>query len=361
MFDRLAPVEARFEEVTRRLADPAATADIAQYQRLMREHRQLEPLVEATREYRRALADIDEARRIIEEESDRDFVALAKEELETQERRRDGIEERLKELLLPRDPNDDRNTILEIRGGTGGDEAGLFAGDLFRMYSRYAERLGLTLEVMSSSPAASGGFKEVVALITGKDVYGRLKYESGVHRVQRIPATETQGRIHTSTASVAVLPEADEVDVEINPADLKIDVFRSSGPGGQSVNTADSAVRITHLPTGLVVQCQDERSQLKNRSKAMKVLRARLMDMAIREQQAAEAAARRAQVGTGERSEKIRTYKFPQSRVTDHRIKLTVHDLADVMDGELDEIIEALRLADRTKKLEQQAIDAADE
>jgi peptide chain release factor 1 len=352
MLDRLAALEERFDELVRLLSDPAVVSDIPTYQRITKEHRRLEPLVETSRKYRTTLANIEEARRILDEESDKELVSLAKDELETLEAQRDELERKLKDLLIPKDPNDDRNTILEIRGGTGGGEAGLFAGDLFRMYSRYAESKGWRLEVLSSSPAPAGGFKEIIALIAGEGVYGRLKYESGVHRVQRVPVTEAQGRIHTSTASVAVLPEADEVDIEIDPADLKIDVFRSSGPGGQSVNTADSAVRVTHIPTGIVVQCQDERSQLKNKAKALKVLRARLMNKAIGERQAAEAAARKAQVGSAERSEKIRTYNFPQSRMTDHRIKLTVHNLSQIVDGELDEVIDVLRLADRANRLE---------
>ncbi len=352
MLDRLAAIETRFIEIERLLSDPAATTDIAQYQKLAKDHRQLAPIVETGRQYADVLAQLAEARRIVEEEQDRDLVAMAKDEIAVLEGRAAALEETLKQQLIPKDPNDDRNTILEIRGGTGGDEAALFAADLFRMYSRYAESKGWSLEVMSTSEASAGGLKEVIAQISGEGAYGRLKYESGVHRVQRVPATEAQGRIHTSTASVAVLPEADDVEVEIDPADLRIDVFRSSGPGGQSVNTADSAIRITHLPTGLVVQCQDERSQLKNKAKAMKVLRARLLDRAITQQQSEEAAARRAQVGTGERSEKIRTYNFPQSRVTDHRIKLTVHNLSEILDGNLDELIEALRMADRANQLQ---------
>ncbi len=352
MLDRLAAIETRFTEIERLLSDPASTTDIAQYQKLAKEHRQLAPIVETGRRYADVLVQLAEARRIVEEENDRDLIAMAKEEIVALEDRAASLEETLKEQLIPKDPNDDRNTILEIRGGTGGDEAALFAADLFRMYSRYAESKGWSLEVMSTSEASAGGLKEVIAQISGEGAYGRLKYESGVHRVQRVPATEAQGRIHTSTASVAVLPEADDVEVEIDPADLRIDVFRSSGPGGQSVNTADSAIRITHLPTGLVVQCQDERSQLKNKAKAMKVLRARLLDRAITQQQSEEAAARRAQVGTGERSEKIRTYNFPQSRVTDHRIKLTVHNLSEILDGNLDELIEALRMADRANQLQ---------
>lgn len=353
MLERLAAIEQRFDEVVRLMTDPDVISDLDRYRKLNKEHHDLQDVVEVSREYRTLLEELEEARRIVEEEDDSDLVEMAETEIETLTEQRDDIEERLKELLLPKDPNDDRNTIIEFRGGTGGDEAAIFAGDLFRMYSRYAERKGWSLEVMSSSPSGAGGFKEIISLVKGEGAYGRLKFESGVHRVQRVPATETQGRIHTSTASVAVLPEADEdVDVEINPADLEIDVYRASGPGGQGVNTTDSAVRITHLPTGLVITCQDERSQIKNRAKAMKVLRSRLLDMKIREQQAAEAADRKHQIGTGERSEKIRTYNFPQSRVTDHRIKLTVHSLPAVMDGDLDEIIDALRLAERNAKLE---------
>jgi peptide chain release factor 1 len=353
MLDRITAVEKRFEEILLMLADSTIIADQARYRDISREHRHIEPIIKAGNEYRKASEGIEEANAIISDGSDQELVDLAKEELEELEVELVETEEKLKELLLPKDPNDDRNTILEIRAGAGGDEAGIYAGDLYRMYSRFAEEHGMKLELMNSSPASSGGFKEISALITGEGAYGMLKFESGVHRVQRVPATESQGRIHTSTASVAVLPEANDVDIAVKPDDLKIDIYRSSGPGGQSVNTTDSAVRITHLPTGVVVQCQDERSQLKNKTKAMKVLRARLLDKAMQDQHDKEAATRKAQVGTGDRSEKIRTYNYPQSRVTDHRIGLTVHNLPEIMNGFLDDVIEALKLAEKTALLEQ--------
>jgi peptide chain release factor 1 len=353
MLERLTAIEGRYDEVTRLMADGDVIADRKQYMVLNKELLRLQPIVDATIIYRGLTEELAEAQRIVNDESDEDLIEMAKEEIEPLEQKLESLEQTIKDLLLPKDPNDDRNTIMEFRGGTGGDEAAIFAGDLFRMYSRYAESKGWKLEILSSSASSGGGFKEVIASVTGEGAYGQLKYESGVHRVQRVPATETQGRIHTSTASVAVLPEADgDVDIEISPSDLNIDVYRSSGPGGQSVNTTDSAVRITHLPTGVVVTCQDERSQIKNRAKAMKVLRSRLLDAKIREQQEGEAADRKLQIGTGERSEKIRTYNFPQSRVTDHRIKLTVHNLTEIMDGALGDVIEALRLAERTKLLE---------
>jgi peptide chain release factor 1 len=337
----------RAEEVTRELADPAVARDPARLQALGREHARLVSITRLAERRDRLREDLRQAREIATESTDPELIALATADLERLPAELAAVEAELHDLLLPPDPLDDRDAILEIRAGTGGDEAALFAGDLFRMYTRFAERRGLRVEVMSLSEGAQGGIKEVIAAVRGRGAYGLLRRESGVHRVQRVPATEAQGRIHTSAATVAVLPEAEEVDVRIDPQDIRVDVFRSSGPGGQSVNTTDSAVRITHLPTGIVVSQQDQKSQLQNKLRAMEVLRARLLDKLLAEQEAARAAERRAMVGTGDRSAKIRTYNFPQSRVTDHRIHFTAHNLSEVLDGRLDELVEALRLASR--------------
>jgi len=341
MFDRLPEIEKRFEELERRVADPEVIANRREFAALSKERSQLEETVLRWRERQRLARDIDEHRELAQEK-DPDMRELAKSELPALEARLVELDATLKRLLLPKDPNDERNTIVEIRAGTGGDEASLFAADLFRMYTRYAERQGWRVEVLSSSPTGLGGFKEVIAMVQGKGAFSRLKFEGGVHRVQRVPVTETQGRIHTSAVTVAVLPEAEDVEVDLAAQDLRVDVYRSSGPGGQSVNTTDSAVRVTHLPTGLVVTCQDEKSQHKNKAKALKILRARLLERAHQEQQSAIAANRRAMVGTGDRSEKIRTYNFPQSRVTDHRVNLTLHQLERVLDGDVDPIVDAL-------------------
>lgn len=343
MFDKLHEVEARFEEVGRKLADPAIVGNANKLRELSKEHSELETLVEAFRALRKIETDIAGNRDIMANEKDKDLVAMAVDELASLESAKAEVEERLNVLLTPKDPNDDKNVVLEIRSGTGGDEAALFAGELFRMYSRFAEQRGFRVELVSASEGTAGGFKEVIALIEGTGVYSALKFESGVHRVQRVPATETQGRIHTSAATVAVLPEAEEADIEVLDKDLKIDVYRSSGAGGQSVNTTDSAVRITHLPTGVVVVCQDERSQLKNKSKALKILRSRLLEAAREEAEAKMAADRKQMVKSGDRSDKIRTYNFPQDRLTDHRIGLTVHNLPGIMQGNLDNVVTALR------------------
>jgi peptide chain release factor 1 len=339
----------RAAEVERLLADPAVARDSAQLQSLGREHARLAPIARLAERQSRLQRDLDQARELADE-ADPELVALVRADLARVPAELDAVTAELQDLLVPRDPHDDRDAIMEIRAGTGGDEAALFAADLYRMYQRFSERRGLRWEPMSLSDGTLGGIKEAIVAVRGPEAFGLLRRESGVHRVQRVPATETQGRIHTSAATVAVLPEAEEVDVKIEPNDLKIDVFRSSGPGGQSVNTTDSAVRITHLPTGVVVSQQDQKSQLQNKLKAMEVLRARLLDRMIAEQESARARDRRAMVGTGDRSAKIRTYNFPQSRVTDHRINLSVHNLADVIDGDLDPLVEALRVASRQEQ-----------
>ncbi|HOD34948.1 MAG TPA: peptide chain release factor 1 [Syntrophales bacterium] len=342
MFNKLKDIENRYETLEKKLGDPSVVSNRVEYQKYAKEHADLRELVETYREYEKVKDQIEEYQKILRD-NDEELKEIAREELPQLKERASALEGRLKILMIPRDPNDDKNVILEIRAGTGGDEAALFAADLYRMYARYAENANWKVDILSSSAASGmGGFKEIILLIEGKGAYSRLKYESGVHRVQRVPVTETQGRIHTSAATVAVLPEAEEVEVQIDPGDLKIDVFRSSGHGGQSVNTTDSAVRVTHIPTGLVVSCQDEKSQHKNKAKAIKVLRARLLDRMQAESHAEISEMRRKQVGTGDRSERIRTYNFPQGRVTDHRIGLTLYNLEKVIDGDLQHIIDSL-------------------
>jgi peptide chain release factor 1 len=342
VLDKLAEVERRFEALEARLADPSIFRDPDEYRKCAKERAELEEVVGAYRELRRVQAEVAEHEALVGD-ADPELREMAKAELPGLRKRAEGLTERLKILLLPKDPNDQKNVLLELRAGTGGDEAALFASELFRMYAKYAERRGWRVDIMSQNVTGIGGIKELIALIEGKDVFSQLKYEAGVHRVQRVPATESAGRIHTSTVTVAVLPEAEEVEVELDEKDLRIEVFRAGGPGGQSVNTTDSAVRITHVPTGIAVSCQDEKSQHKNKAKAKKVLLARLLERQQEEQRRKEAAERRGQVGTGERSEKIRTYNFPQSRLTDHRIGLSVYDLAKRLDGDLDDIITGLR------------------
>jgi peptide chain release factor 1 len=342
MIEKLKGIEERFIKIEHLLSDPDVMADQKKYQAYLKEHGELNKIVPVFREYEGVEGELKEAKDLLKD-SDPDIRAMAKEEIPMLESRIAELNDQLNVLLMPKDPRDDKNVILEIRAGTGGEEAGIFTGDLFRMYTRYAESKHWKIEIIEKNDSAAGGFKEVVAMVQGKGAYSQFKYESGIHRVQRVPDTETQGRVHTSAVTVAVLPEAEDVDIDINPADLKVDVFRSSGPGGQSVNTTDSAVRITHIPTGVVATCQDEKSQHKNKAKAMNVLKSRILDAKIQEEEAKRAADRKGQVGTGDRSGRIRTYNFPQGRMTDHRIGLTLYRLDSVMEGDIQEIIDALR------------------
>ena len=353
MLEKLQAVEDKYLELESLISDPAAMQDMNRWQRYSKEHASLTPIVEKFREYKRVLKSIAEDKAMFEESLDDEMRKMVEEELAGLAVQKERLDQELPVLLLPKDPNDDKNVIVEIRGGVGGEEAALFAGDLFRMYSRYAERQGWRTELIDANATEIGGFKEVSFLVAGFGAYSRLKYESGTHRVQRVPVTESGGRIHTSAVTVAVLPEAEEVEIEINPGDLRIDTYCASGAGGQYVNRTETAIRITHLPTGIVVQCQDEKSQLKNKEKAMKVLRARILDQARREQESAVAADRRSQVGSGDRSERIRTYNFPQGRVTDHRIGLTLHKIDAVLNGEIDELLNALITADQAERLKQ--------
>ncbi|MCD8214994.1 MAG: peptide chain release factor 1 [Clostridiales bacterium] len=351
MFDRLEDTEKKYEDLTLKIGDPDIIADNGLWRGLMKEHSELEPIVEKYREYKGAKEAIAEAKELLSDKTDEDFRELVKEELAENTRRLGVISDELKLLLLPKDPNDEKNVIVEIRGGAGGDEANIFAGDLFRMYSKYSEQKGFSIDIMNTSYGDVGGFKEITFMVKGKGAYSRLKFESGVHRVQRVPETESGGRIHTSTVTVAVLPEAEEVDVKLDPKDYHFDVFRASGNGGQCVNTTDSAVRLTHHPTGIVISCQDEKSQRMNKEKALKILMSKLYRLEEEKKQSEIAEERHRQVGSGMRNEKIRTYNYPQNRVTDHRIGLTIHRLDSIINGDLDEIIDNLTTADRSEKL----------
>jgi len=354
MFSRIEIFDKRYSELNKKIYEPSIAANVEEYQKIMKEIRDIEPLVEKYREYKQAKQTIEDSLEILNDSSsDSEFKELAQMELDESKKRVEVLEDELKILLLPKDPNDERNVIVEIRGGAGGEESALFSSVLYRMYSMYAERKGFKTELINANETELGGFKEISFMINGEGAYSRFKYESGVHRVQRVPETESQGRIHTSTTTVAVLPEAEEVEMEINPKDLKIDTFRSSGAGGQHINKTSSAIRITHLPTGMVVECQDERSQYKNKDKAMKVLKSRLLREKQEAQENAISAERKSQVGSGDRSERIRTYNYPQGRLTDHRIGLTLYKLEDILNGDLDEVIDALVAADRAEKLKQ--------
>ena len=351
MFTKLEEVEKKYEELIRQISDPAVTSDPNRYKKLAKERAELTELVDAFRQYKKTAVAIEDNRHIASQDSDPELRELAKEELIQLEQKKDRLEKELKQLLLPKDPNDEKNILLEIRAGTGGEEAALFAADLFRMYSRYAERRGWKTEILDHSPTGLGGIKEVIALISGDRVYSDLKYESGVHRVQRVPKTEASGRIHTSACTVVVMPEAEDIDIQIDEKDLRVDVFRASGPGGQGVNRTDSAVRLTHIPTGMVVQCQDERSQHKNKARALKILKSRLLDTEQQRQVDERSATRKEMVRSGDRSEKIRTYNFPQSRMTDHRIGFSSHNLSAILDGDIGELISSLRTHYQTEVL----------
>lgn len=356
MLDKLEAINDRFNEVSELIVDPNVISDMKRYSSLNKEYKELNKIVEVYKEYKLLLANIDNTKKVLETEKDPEFREMAKEEMDNLLPERDTMEERIKEMLIPKDPNDSKDIILEIRGGTGGDEAAIFAGDLYRLYQRFCDRMGWKMELIDFTEGTSGGYKEIIVGITGEDVYGKLKFESGVHRVQRVPATETQGRIHTSAASVAVLPEVEDVDVQINMNDVRKDTFCSSGPGGQSINTTYSAIRLTHIPTGVVVQCQDEKSQIKNFEKALKVLRSRLYEVELKKQQDELSVQRKSMVGSGDRSDKIRTYNYPQSRVTDHRIGLTVYNLPTVMDGDIIEFIDQLRIAENAERLKEGSV-----
>lgn len=355
MLDKLEAIKQRFEEVNEQLIQPDVVSDLKRYKSLNKEFKDLEKIVAEYERYKLLLSNIEHTKEVISTEKDEDFREMAKEELDELLPQREEMEERIKEMLIPKDPDDSKNIIMEIRAGAGGDEASLFAGDLYRMYSRFAEKMGWKIEVIDVMEGTAGGYKEVIVGIKGEDVYGKLKFESGVHRVQRVPATETQGRIHTSVASVVVLPEVEELDIELNMNDIRKDLFCSSGPGGQSVNTTYSAVRLTHIPTGLVAQCQDQKSQLKNFDKALAVLRSRIYEQELAKKNEAEGAQRKSMVGGGDRSDKIRTYNYPQGRVTDHRIGLTVYNLPNVVDGNIDEFVEQLRIAENAERLKEGA------